>query len=346
MLQAVFRQGNHGERVLGTCTVSVVLLGAALLAAAFSSLSCSKSSSGQADAQRAGADPKANQVLVEVGGETITLGEFSAALDHMNQFDRLRYQGPEKRKELLEEMINVKLLAQEAKRRGYDKDPIVAQEIREILRDSVLERARAGVPAPRDLPESEVRAFLEAHRDEFSDPERRRLSIIVVKDEATAKDVLTALKKDGSPQGWGQLVKTRSVDAQAKSNVPIDLAGDFGFVSPPGDARGPNTRVPDAVRKAAFEAPSTGVLDHAIVNDGKWYVVNVAQKNEPRARSYEEAERSIRLKLVQQKLEENERLLIEALKKKYPVTVDAEMVKRIAKEIEAEQAKDAGAGKP
>ncbi len=339
MLQAVFKQGNHVERVLAAWT-----LGAAVLAFALGS-GCSKSSPGQNDAAN-GVDPKLNQVLVEVSGETITLGEFSAALDHMNQFDRLRYQGPEKRKELLEEMINVKLLAQEAKRRGHDKDPLVQQEIREVLRDTVLERARAGVPAPRDIPEPEVRAYLDAHRGEFNDPERRRLSLIVTKDEAAAKDVLLAVKKDATPEGWGQLVKTRSIDTHAKTNVPIDLAGDFGFVSPPGDVRGTNPRVPEVVRKAAFEASGTGVIDHAVLGDGKWYVVNITQKNEPHARSYEEAERSIRVKLVQQKIEENERTLIEALKKKYPVTVDDEMVRRIAKELEAEQAKDGGVIRP
>jgi parvulin-like peptidyl-prolyl isomerase len=319
-------QSNHGY-------LAIVLVPVAILAG------CSKTGGGAL--QDGGLDPKASQVLVEVGGEAITLGEFSAALDHMNQFDRLRYQGPERRKELLEEMINIKLLAQEAKRRGYDKDPLVRQEVREILRDAVLERARVGIPEPRDLPVAEVRAYFEAHRDDFRDPERRRLSVIVLKDEATAKEVLAAAKKDASPEAWGQLVKARSIDAQAKGNGPVDLAGDFGFVSPPGDARGPNARVPEAVRQAAFARAGTGVVDRVIAGpsegkgDAKWFVVNVTQKEEPRTRSYEEAERSIRIRLVQEKIEQSERALVDTLKKKYPVTVDEEMVKKVAKELEA-----------
>src|SRR4051812_22176008 len=50
---------------------------------------------------------QAKQVLARVGDDTITLGDYAAALEHMDQFDRLRYQSPERRKELLDEMITV-----------------------------------------------------------------------------------------------------------------------------------------------------------------------------------------------------------------------------------------------
>src|ERR1700722_2653054 len=84
---------------------------------------------------------QAAQVLARVGDRTITLGDFEAALEHMDEFDRLRYQAPERRKELLGEMIDVMLLADEARDKGYDKDPVTQQEIREILRDAVLKKA-------------------------------------------------------------------------------------------------------------------------------------------------------------------------------------------------------------
>src|SRR5580765_1821632 len=63
---------------------------------------------------------QAAKVLAKVGDSTITLGDYVAALEHMDQFDRLRYQSPERRKELLDEMIEVELLAREAENKGYD----------------------------------------------------------------------------------------------------------------------------------------------------------------------------------------------------------------------------------
>src|SRR5678816_2494851 len=53
---------------------------------------------------------QAAKVLAKVGDSTITLGDYVAALEHMDQFDRLRYQSPERRKELLDELVEVCLL--------------------------------------------------------------------------------------------------------------------------------------------------------------------------------------------------------------------------------------------
>ncbi|MDB4938852.1 MAG: Peptidyl-prolyl cis-trans isomerase PpiD [Labilithrix sp.] len=266
---------------------------------------------------------QAKQVLVKLGDDTITLGDYAAALEHMDQFDRLRYQSVERRKELLDEMITVQLLAKEAKEKGYDKDPIAQQEMRAILRDAMLAEARKNAPTPADVPEADVRAWFEAHRAEYKDPERRRVSVIVARDEATANAALTAAKKNPAPAQWGELVRAKSIDPQARANVPVDLAGDVGIVAPPGDPRGENTRVPDEVRAAAFEIPELGgIADKVVASHGKYYVVRLTQKIAPHERTYQEAERSIRVKLAQDKLRAKEDELIAELRKSVKVEID------------------------
>jgi len=266
---------------------------------------------------------QAKQVLARVGDETITLGDYAAALEHMDQFDRLRYQSQERRKELLDEMITVHLLAKEAAAKGYDKDPLAAQELRAILRDSMLAEARKGAPTPAEVPESEVRAWFEAHRAEYRDPERRRVSVVVLRDEASAREALAAARKALGPSQWGEIVRAKSIDPQARANVPVDLAGDLGIVSPPGDSRGENTRVPDEVRAAVFEIGEVGqTLDKVVAARGKFYVVRLTQKLAPHERTYEEAERSIRVKLAQDKLRKREDELLAELRKTVKVEVD------------------------
>jgi peptidyl-prolyl cis-trans isomerase C len=266
---------------------------------------------------------QAKQTLARVGDDTITLGDYAAALEHMDQFDRLRYQSPERRKELLDEMITVELLAQEAKAKGYDKDPLAQQEVRAILRDAMLAEARKNAPTPADVPEAEVRAWFEAHRAEYKDPERRRLSVVVLRDEASAREALAAAKKGLSSTQWGEIVRARSIDPQARANVPVDLAGDLGIVSPPGDPRGENTRVPEEVRAATFEiADLGGIADKVVASSGKFYVVRLTQKIAPHERTYEEAERSIRVKLAQDKLRAKEDELIAELRKSVKVEID------------------------
>ena len=316
--------------------VVVALATLSTLGIALASGACSRcnapSESGGSDAG-AHAQPRsltpeqAAQVLAKVGEKTITLGDYVAALEHMDQFDRLRYQSAERRKELLDEMINVELLAQEATAKGYDKDPLAEQELRAILRDSMLAEARKSVPTPAEIPEAEVRAWFEAHRAEYKDPERRRVSVVVLKDEATAKDALAQAQKAESAAAFGLLVKGRSIDPHARDDVPVDLAGDLGIVSPPGDPRGENPRVPEAVRVALFAIPDVGRVHDAVVPaGGRFYVVRLSQKLSAHERSYEEAERTIRVKLAQDRLRAKEDELLAELRKTVKVEIDESAV--------------------
>ena len=289
-------------------------------------------------------DKQAAQVLARVGDKTITLGDYTAALEHMDQFDRLRYQSPERRKELLDEMITVELLAQEATAKGYDKDPLAQQELRTVLRDAMLAQARKDSPTPAQIPEADVRAWFDAHRAEYKDPERRRVSVVVVSTQATADEVLAAAKKSPSPVDWGELVKSKSIDAQARANIPLDLAGDLGIVSPPDDPRGENPRVPQPVRAAVYTIAEIGQVADKVVSDGgKFYVVRLTQKIAPHERGYEEAERTIRVKLAQDKQREKEDALIADLKKEVKVEVDEAAVATIKVDLNrATPPRDAG----
>ncbi len=295
------------------------------LAIAAAGSPCKRAAVSQVDAGASGGSlgPEgANQVLARVGERAITLGDYVAALEHMDEFDRNRYEAPERRKELLGEMIDVMLLAEEARTKGYDKDAVTQQEIREILRDAMLKKARAGAPEPSDIPAKDVRAYYDAHLADYRDPERRRISTIVVATEGAASAVIAAASQATAAQ-WGELVRTKSIEPEGKPSPPVDLAGDMGFVSPPGDPRGTNPRVPEEVRAAAFEIPKVGdVLSHVVRARGKFYVVRLTSRTEARERTLQDAERTIRVKLASDEMRVREQALIDELQKKYPVQID------------------------
>ncbi|WP_394844589.1 peptidyl-prolyl cis-trans isomerase [Pendulispora brunnea] len=303
----------------------IILVTVVLAAAAACGHKSREADAGDAAAPRGASaltPEEAAQVLVKVGKKTITLGDFAATLEQMDQFDRLRYQSPERRKELLEEMIRVELLAEEATAKGYDKEPSVAGERRAILREALVAQARQSGPTPNEVPEPEVRAYFDAHRGDYRDPERRRASAIVLRDEASARALLDAAKKATAAE-WGELVRKKSLDPSAKANVPVDLAGDLGMVSPPGDPRGENARIPEEVRAALFEIGKVGeVHTKPVVAAGKAYLVRLTQKADARERTYAEAERTIRIKLSQDKMRAKEDELLAALRTQYPVQID------------------------
>ncbi|WP_437568777.1 peptidylprolyl isomerase [Sorangium sp. So ce542] len=265
------------------------------------------------------------RVLAKVGERVITLGDFGRTLERMDQFDRLRYQTKERRRELLSEIIDAELLALEAKRRGLDKEAAVEDAIRQILREAMIAQARKGLPAPADIPASEVRAYYEANADKFSEPERRRVSAIVVGDRALGEKVLKEAQKAASSSAWGELFLKHSQSApKDKSKAPpLDLAGELGIVSPPGDPRGAHPQVPEPVRAAVFRIASVGaVSDELVEADGRFYIVRLSGLTGGHRRALAEAERSIRVALLQQKMQEQERALEDELRKKFPVEIN------------------------
>jgi peptidyl-prolyl cis-trans isomerase C len=284
-----------------------------------------------------------SRVLAKVGDKEITLGDYAATLERMDQFERLRYQSADRRRDLLDEIIKVELLAAEARRRGLHEEPEVKERLRLVLRDEVLREARSKLPTPAEIPESEVRKYYEEHRDDFRDPERRRVSHIVMKSEADAKKVLEQAR-GASPKQWGELVKKHSLEAAAAGNAPLELAGDLGIVGAPGTSRGDNPRVPEPVRKAVFQIDSIGgVHSELVVVDGKLHIVRMTGKTEARDRALAEAERTIRVALLHERLDQVEKKLEAELRKKYEVKVDEAALKKVdVPSLEQKDASDAG----
>jgi parvulin-like peptidyl-prolyl isomerase len=272
----------------------------------------------------------AARVLAKVGEREITLGEFAATLERMDPFERLRYQSVERRKQLLEELIDLELLAEEARRRGLDKQPETQERVRQMLRDELLAQVRAAGTAPSDISEADARRYYDEHRDDFREPERRRVAHIVVPNEAEAKQLLEKATS-ASPAEWGKLVAEKSRDTRSKvAALPAELAGDLGIVGPPGHARGENPNVPEPLRAAVFEIDKVGgVLSRLVTAPGGFHIVRMTGKTDARDRSFADAERSIRVALVQQRLRAREAELEAELKKKYPVSIDETQLAKI-----------------
>ena len=281
---------------------------------------------GESGEYPAGLSPKqAAMVLAKVGDRSITLGDYAAALDSMDGFDRLRYRAVERRRELLDEMINVELLAIEAERRGLDKDPETQEALFQVLRDAVLADARKRARSPADIKDDEARAYYEAHKSDFVEPERRRISHLVTSDRKTAQELLAKAKTMTDPQAWGRLVLEHSDQYKsAKHPGPVETAGDLGFVAASTNQWEAKSQVPESVRAAAFDIARAGdVLDRVVEDDnGKFHLVWLVTVNNAHTRSFEESERTIRIIIADRESSTVEQRLEQDLRRRHPVTID------------------------
>lgn len=286
-----------------------------------------------ASARPASISPElAKRVLAKVGNHEITLGEFAATLDRMDPFERLRYQSADSRKQLLNELIDLELLAEEARRRGLTKQPETEERVRQMLRDELLAQVRRSTVSPGDISEADARRYYDEHRDDFREPERRRVAHIALPSEIEAKALLEKAQA-ASAADWGKLVAEKSRDAKTKpsAGLPPELAGDLGIVGPPSHPRGANPAVPEPLRAAVFEVEKVGgVLPRVVAAAGAFHIVRMTGKTDARDRTFADAERSIRVALVQERIRAREAELESELKKKYPVTIDEAQLAKIA----------------
>ncbi|MFT7520394.1 MAG: parvulin-like peptidyl-prolyl isomerase, partial [Kiritimatiellia bacterium] len=156
-----------------------------------------------------------------------------------------KYLSTEEKAELLDELIDQKLLYMEARRLGFDQDPKVQRQMIQILlRRTVYSQVRN-----TDFTNDELRAFYEKEKENFTTPEKLLIRRIFIKvegirpeDEATriAQQAYERVKAD--PESFAQVAQEVSEDIFQKRG------GDLGFVPRSGKAN-----VPDDVVTKAFD---------------------------------------------------------------------------------------------
>ncbi len=298
------------------------------------------------DAGQAGLSPeRAAQVLARVGTRAITLGDYAAALERMDPFERMRYQTDDRRQALLDEMINVELLAREAERRGLDRQPATQERVRQFQRDELLRKLRAELPAPS--PEA-VREYYASHRAEFFEPERRRAAQIVLADASLAARV-AGQAQGTDAEGWRALVRQHNPGAlgeegdKTAARPALEVPGDLGLLLAPeatsSGAAGPRpdqnpvgaAEVPEAVRRAVFAIPKVGgVYPEPVAHEGRFHVLRLVSLVEARQLTLEEVESVIRARLAQLQQDQAEAQLLARLRQSISVSIDEAALERIA----------------
>jgi hypothetical protein len=77
------------------------------------------------------------------------------------------------------------------------------------------------------------------------------------------------------------------------------------------------------VRAAVFAIGNVGdVLPRVVPAGGKFYIVKLGSKADGHDRTLQDAERSIRVRLAQEKVRAAEDALVDELRKQYPVEID------------------------
>ena len=286
---------------------------------------------------RGGENVDPSQVVAKVDDSVITVTEVQDKINKQSPFVRARYTTPEKKKEYLDSLIRFKVLANEAERRGYDKDPEVVRVMEQQMISKFLQKDFESKLKVEDVPDADVEKYYKDHPAEFNQKDEVRVSEIVVKDKSKADKVLAEAKAlpKASPTGADQkgfrdLVTEYSEDEDSKAR-----GGDLSFIEKD------SNKLPQPIVEAAFKLADVGDVT-AVKTDKGWAVLRLTQKRPGFNRPLAEVKRQIQQRLFRDLRSKAMDNFVADLKKKSTIDVHEENLAKVVIDTGA----GAGAGGP
>jgi len=224
---------------------------------------------------------------------------------------------------ILRTVVDRELLVAEALRRGYDKRPDVQRSVHayetQLLVPLYLEEVVGGnVQVTAD----EIKAYYEAHKEEFHRPPRVRLAQITVETEEEAQQITEQLRK-GTDFTW--LARQRSIDRLK------DTGGDRGWYEPqPGV---------DDFNQDLFTAKVGHVLE-PFGMPGNYIVVKVTARQEQGIYEFGEISGNLRETVYQESLRKEMEAFMDKLRSRAEIEINEELLTQLDIKGEPEKAQE------
>jgi peptidyl-prolyl cis-trans isomerase C len=168
--------------------------------------------------------------------------------------------------------VNASLFAMEGRARKMTEVPQVANAVTDH-REKLMLDALYGEHILKEfkVADDEVRAYFDAKKSDFSEPEKRRMAQILVSSEGDAKSVVAALAKGGD---FAELAKSRSRDITTASS-----GGDLGWVTA--------DHVPPLF--GAVLTLQAGQYTQPVRTSSGWHIIKVVEVAPKRLLTFDEA---------------------------------------------------------
>ena len=218
-------------------------------------------------------------VLVRVGDEVITQKDLEAVLNKIPEKQREKY-----RDKTLDQLIEAKVFADEARKAGLDKDPSTKEALQKAANE-ILARyfVKKDIDVKSEPSEDEMKNYYSEHKEQFVLPEGVLIQQIVAKNKEDAEAILEELKNGGP---FGEMAKKKSIVSSWKNE------GRLGWLY--------KGRMDPGMEKAAFDLEKEKLSDIIETKEG-YQVIKVLEKSDKRDLTFEEAKSSIHYKLFWKK---------------------------------------------
>ncbi len=243
------------------------------------------------------------QILAKVNGQPITSLDLDAFIISMGPGGE-RYNNPEGRKMVLEQLINKKLFLADAAKNLYEYDPKFKAEFQRMKEEMLANFAIAKAVESVKVTDEEAKAFFEENKSELMSGETVNASHILVATEEEANEILAKINA-------GEISFEDA--ARAHSSCPSsEQGGNLGEF-------GRGQMVPE-FDSACFEM-AVGEVRGPVKTQFGFHLIKLNAKNEAKPIEFSEIADQIKQKLMSDKQQAAYRSKINQLKILFPVDI-------------------------
>jgi peptidyl-prolyl cis-trans isomerase C len=247
----------------------------------------------------------AGQPLAMINGKAITISEFDLRWSQMPEYVRKKYPGAEGRKKFLAELIEREVLLQEAKKRGIDRDRTLMERLERFKERSILDvLVREEVDSRVAVTPEDIKAYYDAHPDNFAAAEQFRVSHILVKTSAEADELKKRLAQG---EDFATLARKMSVDTLTRTK-----GGDLGILKK-GQA------APEF--ESALVALKPAEVSEPVATQFGYHLIKLIERMSGPALSYEAAKDQVKEQVMVEKKQQRFKELVAALRAQAKVRV-------------------------
>ena len=241
-----------------------------------------------------------------VDGDAITKRDIATIIQNPQvDFEKLP---AETKKQVLDEVVNRKLIAKKVIADGIEKDPQYVKAISEFKEDLALQVWQKNEVDKLKFTDQDKKDFFEKNKDKFVMPEILESRHILVKTEAEAKAIIIEQDKSAKKEDkFAELAKTKSADATAQNG------GYLGKV--PADKL-----VPEFTAAAKALAKNT-YSKTPVKTEFGYHIIFLKDKTAPKALTYAEVEPKISQILIGNAFSKKIKELTDELKKDAKIVI-------------------------
>ncbi len=281
--------------------------------------------SGASAANDAASAEEVGEVVATVGSLSVSQQDFEQAAARVSPADGKALSAEEKQ-EVIDKLVEEKVLYLQALSQGLDKDPKVQKVmVNTLLREEVYAKVRNS-----DFTDEELQAYYAQHMDEFVVPEKVQIKRILIRVSDDRPEAAASAEADRLRNEISADTKQFKELATTYSEGPYKRrGGDLGFVSSEG-----KPGVDEAIVEKAF-GMEVGAVSDVFRTDEGYNVLYIANKRDKVERTFQQMKGSVLRKLKNDRLQEMYESYVDGLSGTAAVEIDQAKLDAISIESSA-----------